>query len=149
MGSSFVSVDRKHGFWTADSLHELWIFLLALQIDPEFEPNSMEARIRDDWMSAAKIGVGGCVWDHTDEFFADPEGRRIIWAATNELIRQIEASPEQISSDFLNLCGFSLPWFGPLPKRWFVAFSAAWCDLLNGKITTTASDAPMIHFANV
>lgn len=148
--SSFISIDGEHGFWTNNGLYELLMWMLALQLEPAFKTDSVAARILAQWFSVGKTQLSGCTWDDLQEFSQDPEAMTVIRGASERLRLQIEAAPDNISPDFLNLCG--LPggrWVNPLPKRFLTVFIAAWFDLLDGKVDTTAANAAHINIHTV
>ncbi|MBY0458668.1 MAG: hypothetical protein K2V38_15115 [Gemmataceae bacterium] len=140
MGTTFVRL-REHGFWTSDSILELWLRLLALHIEEPAEPNSVSETIRNRWLLASRGFFMGCVPVGLDEAVSSGEGERIIRAAIHSLLGELEHAPPELDSGVLNLLGFTNGIFtANIKTRRLIEVGRALLDLLDGKITTGPSD---------
>ncbi|NML04502.1 hypothetical protein [Sphingomonas sp. G-3-2-10] len=149
MGSSFVTVDGQHGFWAVDSIHELWIWLVALNIDASREPPaSPVVELRNSWLTAGMMSLGGVVYNQLDRFMAQPEAADAIRSATAKLRTKLIKAPDFIHVDAFNLAGFDTDWIDCIPREGLLAFAEAWTSLLDGKIGTTASHSYKLGFTS-
>ncbi|HXE51928.1 MAG TPA: hypothetical protein VN541_02890 [Tepidisphaeraceae bacterium] len=145
MGSSFVSIDHEHGFWMLDGFLEIWLRLLALHIKDPTEPGSVATKIRDQWLLASRGYFSGCVPVSMDEAVATDEGKSIVKNAIHSLLHSLEHGPEMINNDALNLLGIEGVRFGSdIEKRRLIEIGNAFLDLIDGKITGTASDTSFV-----
>jgi hypothetical protein len=142
MGGHFVSLNGETGFWMSDGIARFWIFLLASHIDGDFEPTSIGAQIRTQWMDASKLDVSGVVWDGLGSYGKDPEARRIIATALDQLTSALEAAPDLIPSEMISILGFDIGSGSPIRTVRLLELSRAWSDLLNERLTLDVRNAP-------
>src|SRR5688572_10279844 len=106
MGTSFVEIGGK-GFWMHDSILELWLRMLALHIEDPVEGEGTVARkIRDGWLLASRGYFGGHVPAGVEEAVSTSEGRTIVLAAIDSLMKSLKNGPETLDHATLNLLGF-------------------------------------------
>lgn len=135
MGSSFVGIG-KNGFWLRDGFLELWLRLLALHIkDPAHDdPDGAVIRaIRDQWLLASRGFFNGCVPADLEGAVRTKAGEKAVREAAASLLRALEAAPDLLNKDVLNLLGFE----NRLEKddeTWcLISIGRAFLDVLDGK----------------
>ncbi|MDE2143342.1 MAG: hypothetical protein KGJ84_13110 [Elusimicrobia bacterium] len=135
MGSSFVGIG-KNGFWLRDGFLELWLRLLALHIkDPaKDDPNAPVIRaIRDQWLLASRGVFNGCVPVGLDDAVRTKAGEKAVREAAASLLRALEAAPERLSKDVLNLLGFENRLENDDETWRLISIGRAFLDVLDGK----------------
>ncbi|HET9637584.1 MAG TPA: hypothetical protein VFP12_00075 [Allosphingosinicella sp.] len=138
---AFVTVDGEHGYWVGGAFFDLWLLLLALHIHPSEALDSLEARISNQWLYAARTNVGGLEADRLEEFAREPAALEIIRSALASLTETLERLPETINPDAFELLGFGADRnFAPTPRSDLLAMAAAFADLLDGRIEARAGD---------
>jgi hypothetical protein len=119
--------------------------LLALHIP---EPTNSESpmthqvsfQLRDQWLLASKGFFIGCVPSGLEETAPTQEGQAVIRAATTSLRAALLKSPPSINKDALNLlCFEGVVWGDDFETRRLVEVADAFVNLLDGKISCTAS----------
>lgn len=139
MGTSFVGIGG-HGFWMTDGILELWLRLLALHVDDPVEDDSLETKIRNQWLLASRGYFGGCVPDGLEDAVATEAGKTIVVQAIHALLKCLEKAPQTINKDVLNLLGFSNPFVLNIETQRLIEVANAYLDLIDGKIQTDARD---------
>jgi hypothetical protein len=151
MGTSFVTLSREvsgkePGFWMRDGMLELWLRLLALHL-PE-PTNSGQHRatlaIRNQWLLASRGGFIGCVPDGMEEACATSEGRSVVRVAIDSLLMALQGSSAPIDASTLDMLGIEGTQFAPIERVWLREIGQAFIDLLDGKITCTASSTEVM-----
>lgn len=137
--SRFITIDNEHGYWVDNSLHDLWLMLMALHTDLRLEWYAIESRIAHQWHFAAKHNVTGLTYDGLNKFLAEPGGFEVISSALQRLSDAISKLPEDLTNEFV-LMGFSYYDIGTRKRSVLAAMAAAFGDLLQGKIRTKAGD---------
>jgi hypothetical protein len=136
---------RGCGFWMSDSLLELWLRLLALHIKDPVEPESLAAKIRDQWLLASRGYFNGCVPAGLEEAVATPQGEALVRAAIDSLLGALGSAPARLSKDVFNLMGLSNAEFTADIETWrLVEVGQAHLDLLDGKVLTGPGDAALM-----
>ena len=144
MGTTFVRL-RGCGFWMSDSLLELWLRLLALHIEDPVEPESLAARIRDQWLLASRGYFNGCVPAGLEDAVATPQGEALVRAAIDSLLGALGSAPARLSKDVFNLMGITNGVFTADIETWRLAeVGQAYLDLLDGKVLTGPGDAALM-----
>jgi hypothetical protein len=148
MGTTFVGLpardgsSNRHGFWMRDSVLELWLRFLALHIEDPVESGSLATKIRDQWLLASRGFFTGCVPEGLEDAVATPEGEALVRGAIRSLLSSLSAAPPRLSKDVLNLMGFTNGEFTLDPETdWLIEVGQAYLDLLDGKITSDATDS--------
>jgi hypothetical protein len=141
MGTTFVSISGDRGFWMRDGVLEVWLRLLALHVTDPGEPGSLATKVRDQWLLASRGAFNGCVPHGLEEAVSSPEGESLVRNAVQSLLRALATAPERLHVDVLKLMGFEAGAFtGPIETRSLIEVGRAFLDLLDGKITSDASD---------
>jgi hypothetical protein len=144
LGTSFVGISDR-GFWMQDDLLELWLRLLALHLEDPSEPGSFARPIRDQWLLASRGYFGGWVPHGLEEAISTSEGKDLVRAAVVSLLAALESAPKFIEKDAFNLMGFTGKEFkGDIETRKLLEIGDAFLDLLDGKITTNASNTSLM-----
>ena len=140
MGTTFVAIGDA-GFWMRDGILELWLRLLALHVEDPVESGTVATKIRDQWLLASRGFFNGCVPDGLAEAVSTAEGLALVRAAIQSLLQALTKAPGHLGKEVLNLMGFSGGEFtSAVETRRLVEVGHAFLDLLDGKITTDASD---------
>jgi hypothetical protein len=140
MGTSFVGIG-DNGFWMRDGVLELWLRLLALHVEDTPDSSSPSHAIRTNWLVASRGGFIGCVPDGIEQAVASPEGRRIVLAAIESLRAALLKAPARLDKSVLNLLGFDyIQWVDDFETRKLLEVADAFTDLINGKVTSDATD---------
>lgn len=149
MGTTYIragSANHAHpGFWMRDGLLELWLRLLALNLEepgPEDDVrNHLLRRIRDQWLMASRSGFGGCVPHGFEEFTADPVGMEIVKNAVERLNSALERSQRDLSPTVLDLMGwYDHQPFGEVAYWRMKDVAQSFLDLLNGHFDPAKAD---------
>jgi len=122
-----------------DGILELWLRLVALQIEEPTSDDSVAYTIRDQWLLASRGYFGGCVPVGMDAAVSTPEGKKVVIDAVVSLRTKLLAAPATIDHHALNLLGFDSPFEVPMASWRLIEVSNAVSALLDGKITTDAS----------
>jgi len=139
MGTSFVKIGGK-GFWMRDSILELWLRLLALHIEEPGNGGSLAREIRDNWLLASRGCFGGHVPDGLEEAVSTLEGRDIVVAAIESLMKALTKGPKLLDHGTLNLLGFEGGEFiGDVESERLIQVGDAFLALIAGRIQSDAS----------
>ena len=123
-----------------DGLLELWLRLLSLHLpEPnDFGEHSATPEIRNRWLLASRGYFGGCV-PHDMEFAcATSEGRNVVRAAIESLLRDLGRNDCPLDAATIDLLGIEGIQFAPIDRNCLKDIGNAFLDLLDGKITSTA-----------
>ncbi len=143
MGTTFVSIDKTHGFWMEDGKLEVWLRLLALHIPEPSDHDSIEYRnesyeIRNQWLLASKGYFGGWVPHALEDFFLLPHGREIITLAMLSLRGEINHMTSPFTLEIMSLIGGEHGGT-TVTKEQLIDIDDGWNDLIAEKIIATAS----------
>ncbi len=139
MGTTFVTIDDTNGFWMRDGILELWLRLLALNIEESPDEDFLGRTIRDQWLLASKGYFGGHV-PHDLETFANTEhGQHIIRDAIASLMYKLKNAPQQLDGPTLDLLGIDGTFVDPFETCRLIEVGDAFVELMNGKITSDAT----------
>lgn len=141
MGTTFVSVDGKLGFWMRDSMLELFLRFAALHLEDSPEPDRRPNAIRDQWLLASRGWFSGCVPHELGQAVSTPEGRKLVEDATRSLLKALSSAPEVLPPEVLNLMGFDGTWQFPLETWRLMETAQAILDLMAGSVGAPADDA--------
>jgi hypothetical protein len=142
MGTTFVSLkgatsEDEIGFWMRDGILELWLRLLALHVPEPTENHFLAYEIRNQWLLASRYCFNGCVPHGLEDATATVEGRGIVRAAIDSLMRRLENAPTILDANTLNLLGFEQSFTEPFETSRLIEIGRAFIELLDGKITCT------------
>jgi hypothetical protein len=146
MGSSFTSF-HDHGFWTRDASLELWLYLLAAEVQGLEAPPAWLRKAADDWTTQATVGMTGCVSAGLDHYGSTPDRIAILVSLAEATLASLRARGTVLSSAWLNSLGLGGPgsyFTADVPADPFLRAGETFIRLLQGEITWTASSAPLI-----
>lgn len=143
MGSSFVSIGDQ-GFWMRDGALEVWLRLLALHVEDPSQSGSVAAQIRDQWLLASRGFFVGCIPVGLDEAVSTPEGAAVVRGAINSLLAALEKGPGCIPRSVLNVMGLSGQFGADVSTSSLIEVARAFNDLLDGEVTSRASDRAFV-----
>ena len=139
MGTTFVTIDETTGFWMRDGILELWLRLLALQIEESPDEEFLGRKIRDQWLLASRGYFGGHV-PHDFETYANTEdGQQLIRNAIESLMAKLKKAPEELDGPTLDLLGIEGTFRDPFETSRLIEVGEAFVRLLDGQITDTAT----------
>jgi hypothetical protein len=142
MGSSFVSIDGK-GFWSRDSILELFLRMLALQIEDPVEPTEPAAVIRNNLLLHSRGYFGGCVNAGLGDAVQLPGGAELVRKAI-EALDKVLSNLNALDVGTLNALGFSGEFTQPVETWRLREMGHAWLALMDGRITAgPGGDYPM------
>ena len=122
-----------------DGILELWLRLLALHVEDPDE-GSVGRMIRDNWLLASRGYFGGHVPDGLEEAVSTPEGRAIVVAAIQSLMKALRKGPEALDHGTLNLLGLEGgEFYGDVESGRLIQVGEAFLALIDGRIQTDAS----------
>ena len=137
----FVTLDGEHGFWVRNSFFDVWLAVLALHIERTEQNDSPEAKIAHKWLFAAKHGLAELYLAMEDLFSTEGKELEVARSAVASLRDALNRLPDHVHTDAFALLGFGTDWsFGSVPKREWLGLTAAFADLLEGKISAKAGD---------
>lgn len=142
MGSTFVAIgEPRRGFWLRDGILELWLRFLALHVEDPVDDDSLETRIRNQWLLASRGYFNGCVPDGLSEAVSSADGEKIVRKAIHSLLDDLAMSPSQLNKDVLNIMGFDSGTFTSDIETWrLIEVSDAVLNLLDGKVGSAPTD---------
>jgi len=138
MGTTFVEIEGN-GFWMADGTLEVFLRLVALQIPPDPDSDSLARRIRDQWLLASSGAFGGHVPHALEEFARHPGGREVVVAAIRGLGEVLAAAPHDLDAGFLQLLGVGRDLLS-VRRQQLLEVATAFLDLLDGRMFGGAAD---------
>lgn len=77
MGSSFIKYN-KYGFWSSDTDIEVWLYLLALEVDKSDDKSEWLLEARENWLFYATSGITGAIDASLDDIIDSEEKRNKI-----------------------------------------------------------------------
>src|SRR3954470_22521914 len=99
MGTTFVALEDRRGFWMRDSILELLLRFAALHVEDPPEPGSLASVIRDQWLLASRGWFSGCVPHDLGNAASTAEGRKIVEAAIESLLKALSSAPAVIQPE--------------------------------------------------
>lgn len=139
MGTAFVEIGGK-GFWMQDSILELWLRMLALHVEEDPDESPIGRKIRDGWLLASRGYFGGHVPDGLEEAVSTMEGRAIVLAAIDSLMKSLGNGPEMLDHGTLNLLGFDgVEFNSDIEAKRLLQVGNAFMGLVAGQIQTDAT----------
>jgi hypothetical protein len=151
MGTTFVTLsreasDEEPGFWMHDGMLELWLRLLAFHLPEPTDSGEHRATvaIRNQWLLASRGYFGGCIPHGMEQACAAPEGRAVVRIAIDSLLAALQRGSTPLEAGTLDLLGVEGIQFAPIEREWLREIGQAFIDLLDGKITCTASSTEVM-----
>ena len=105
MGNSYVSFQDRN-FRSRDTLLELWLRLLALNLpDEQYKKESWIHDLRDEWLYQASGMWNGVISPQLDEFCTTQERIDVVLASSDRTIERLKECGETIGARELGLLG--------------------------------------------
>jgi hypothetical protein len=145
MGSSFTEF-RGCGFWSRDPALEVWLYLLAREV--ERAPNAPDwlCTARDHWHEQATIGFNGHVSASLNKHLTTEERVKLTLELSERVLVWLD-SQASLSADVLNsfgVGGLDSSFSEDVPADRFAQIGRAFVELLGGKLCTTAATSPVL-----
>jgi hypothetical protein len=125
-----------------DAVLELWLRLLSLHLPEPTHAgeNVATPEIRNRWLLASRGYFGGCVPHEMDFACSTAEGKGVVRAAIESLMKSLNQSNVPMDCETLNLLGIEGGTFTtPIDREVLRDVGYAFLDLLDGKIHDTAA----------
>lgn len=139
MGSSFVSIDRR-GFWSRDSMLELFLRMLALHIEDPVEATDPAAIIRNNMLLQSRGYFGGSVHAGLGDAVQLPGGAELVRNAIEALDKAL-SNLNALDAGILNSLGFSGEFTQSVETWRLREMGRAWLALMDGRITLGPGDS--------
>jgi hypothetical protein len=126
------------GFTAKDWKLELWLNLLAREVDKVTKPPSWLMTIRDYWRQQAKLSINGCIDAGLDAFLTDRQRVAVVRNLAQQVFNSLLHFGERVPHDFLNdVCQPppSCEWSQDVETELFLGYGRALLKLLDGKMT--------------
>lgn len=136
MGHS-TTVFRGVGFTAKDWKVEVWLHLLAQEVDQFPNPPAWLISARDLWREQATLSVNGCINACLDEILIDEERVVVVRNIAQRAFSSMLQFGECVPSAFLNNLCQSSPsecWPRDVETELFLRFGRALLKLLYGKM---------------
>jgi len=145
LGSSYTEFHGK-GFWSRDSLIEVWLRFLSLHMVQAHDPG-WQHELRDRWLLQSAGYFTGCVNASLDEFLTDQERIAAILDVSERTIRSLRLCGPKIPVEILNALGMDNGWFVTyMPIEYMELISGRFMSLLRGELATDRSTSPVLPF---
>jgi hypothetical protein len=151
MGTTFVTLKREAsgnepGFWMRDGMLELWLRLLALHLPEPTDSGQHQAtlKIRNQWLLASGGYFTGCIPHGMEDACATREGIEVVRIAIDSLLHALDIAAKPLDPHTLNLLGIEGTHLAPIERTSLRDIGRAFLDLLNGKISDTASSTEIM-----
>lgn len=139
MGSSYTKF-RGKGFWSIDTLLEVWLGTMCLNMVGDVHSPAWQHELRDSWLRACASSPSGCVSASLDEFLIDGERVSVILDVTERSIESLRAFGAYVPAPYMNTVSsalFDYDW----PIEWVERIADTFARLLRGELTTDVSTA--------
>jgi hypothetical protein len=144
MGSSFTEY-QNFGFWSKDWLLESWLRMLALNLPDKVYELCWLRDLRDDWLLQSAGLFTGFVSPNLDQYLSHGDRRALITESAKSLKAKIHLFEDRIPVAYFFALGISfVPYREWVPREDLESIAARFIDLLEGKLTTTASTSPTL-----
>ena len=146
MGTSFTRF-RGNGFWSGYPALEIWLHLLAREVDQSVPaPDWLQDAARF-WREIASIGLTGCICAELDERLTDPERIRVVVDVAERTLVWMRVQGPVLSAALLNSLGTGGE--GSIFPRdvdtgVFARVGEAFIRLLQGELRTDARTSPIV-----
>ncbi len=146
MGSSFTEF-RGHGFWCRDEGIELWLLLLAREIDKTSVAPEWLKGAAQNWRTQATAGFNGFVAASLDDYASTPDRQRVIIELTERAMEWLRMQGRILPADVLNsfgLNGRGSYFTDDVPANVFLPVGTAIIRLLRGELAWDVSTSPVL-----
>jgi hypothetical protein len=146
MGTSFTEFGG-YGFWTRDSALEVWLSLLAREVDQSVGAPDWLRDAGGHWQEVASIGMIGCISAQLDERLTDPERTRVVVDLAERTLAWLRAQGQVLSAallDSLGTGGEEAYFTRDVDTDVFVRIGETFIRLLQGELRTDARTSPVV-----
>lgn len=136
MGHSITDF-RGVGFTARDWKLEVWLQLLAREVDQLPSPPAWLAAARDHWREQANLRINGCIDPNLDAYLIDDQRVVFVRNLAQRVYNSLLQFGEQVPRDFLNaLCQLPVreQYSKDMQTELFLVYGRALLKLLNGKM---------------
>ncbi len=146
MGTSFTAFQGR-GFWASDSSLEVWLYLLASEINSMLDVPDWLAQAQDEWLMMAQVGLVGSIHADLDGLLTTPQKKEQVIKLAQQTITSLEAHGPLLSQERLNAMntGGSGSYFTrDVETDLFLQIGKAFVSLLKGELSTDSSTSPTL-----
>lgn len=144
MASSFV-VHQEKGFWVKDGRLEIWLYLLAQEINKLAEVPPWLAQLREGWEFQTTGTCSGFMTAYLDEFAIDDQRRRVLLELSECALQRLDEYGDYITAEQLRATKVGGGgYMCDLPTEGFKRVGQTFIKLLRGEVDTDASTSPML-----
>jgi hypothetical protein len=146
VGTSFVRRGGS-GFWTRDAVLELWLFLLAREVDRLADPPEWLRAARDHWRLHATAGFTGMVSACLDEHAGPPDRAAEVLRLAERGVAWVREQGPVLPAGLLNSFGLGGPgatFTEDVPAAVFLPAGEAILRLLRGEVLWDADSSPLL-----
>lgn len=134
MGSSFVSYAGR-GYWARDTALEVWLWLLAEQVETVASASAWCSDAARRWRRQATAGMTGCIAADLDVVASSPERAELVLRCAESALTWLRARNGSIPAAWLNSMGTGGPgveFEQDSPTEPFLRVGEAFVELLQG-----------------
>lgn len=146
MGTSFTDF-QGYGFWSGDPALEVWLELLAREVDRSTDAPDWLRDAGRYWREVASIGLIGCISAELDERLTDPARVRIVVDVAEQALAWLRAQGPILSVALLESLGTGGEgsyFTRDVDTDLFVRVGEAFVRLLDGELRTDARTSPIV-----
>jgi hypothetical protein len=147
MGTSFTEF-RGHGFWSRDAALELWLDLMAREVEALADPPEWLRKARNDWYLHATAGWNsGWVSACLDEHLPSQDRIEVVLELAERVLARLRGQGSVLSADWLNSRGLGGPgsyFERDVPTDAFIPVGEAFIRLLRGEVSWNATTSPVV-----
>jgi hypothetical protein len=104
MGSSFTEF-QQNGFWSRDGALELWLVILAQEVEASGAPPSWLADTAKEWRAMGTAGMNGCIDAGLDRHAATPERAAAVVRVAERALTRLKDQGPVLTASWLNSVG--------------------------------------------
>lgn len=134
MSSSFVSYAGR-GYWARDAALEVWLWLLAEQVEGVASASGWSSDAARRWRTQATAGMIGCIAVDLDDIASTPERAELVLRCAEGALTWLRARNSSIPAAWLNSMGTGGPgveFEQDAPTEPFLRVGEAFVELLQG-----------------
>jgi len=146
MGTSFTTFQGK-GFWANDGILEVWLYLLASEINSILDVPDWLAQAQDEWLMMAQIGLTGSIHANLDGLLTTPQKKEQVIKLAQQTTTSLEAYGPLLSPEMLNamdIGGTGSYFTRDVETDLFLQIGRAFVSLLKGELSTDSSTSPTL-----
>lgn len=147
MGSTTVDF-RGAGYEASDSIIEVWLHFLVVEIDEEPQVSPWLQEVRDDWQILSIAGFNFGVMPDLDRFVTTEEQRETILRLSERALEALGQQGPVISKEALNALELGGDGFftADVPTELFLRVGRYFVKLLQGTLTPEENNARMYNW---